>query len=141
MSQTQKRIIIQAYVTDIPGTPEERPFQLGNEFCKQMLERPIKAQVQLPAYDNIHLLPKFDSQKGKAWFIYDLDVTGRMTREELSKIPHEVYLASCRRDGDNVFWTFTPREIWSKQAKNYASMYTWGGGPEQERLAKLKGED
>ncbi|KAF2457215.1 hypothetical protein BDY21DRAFT_345234 [Lineolata rhizophorae] len=39
MPQTEKRIIIRARVTDIPGSPEGRLFQLGDKFCRQMLQR------------------------------------------------------------------------------------------------------
>ena len=95
----QTRVIIYACVTDLPGNPQARHYTLGDLFCKQVLKRHLNAKLQVSGYDHMYIPPGFDSdQPVKRWFIYDLNVTGRLKEEELLAIPHMVFLASRQND-------------------------------------------
>lgn len=95
MNNEPLRVIIRTCVTDIPGEPTERVYHLGGHFCQQILRRPLNINLQTTCYDAMHFLPNFDSKNAvRAWFIYDFNVTGPLTREEVCTITHEVYHAS-----------------------------------------------
>lgn len=92
MSST--RIIIYACVTDIDGCPQRRHLKLGEELCST-LDRPFNTTLLPAGYDHIHIPADFDSETPiKRWFVVDLDVNKTLSREEVSEIPHKVYLAS-----------------------------------------------
>jgi len=133
--EDEVRIIIRVRVTDIPGDRYRRDVTLGELCSESGLFRPIKHQITPDGYDHVVIPPGFDSEKPVGrWFIYDLNVKGPKTREELLAIPHKVYLA-CKNKDD---WVFVPRDTWLNAAKNYCTTYTWGGRVEQEWLAKIK---
>ncbi|RFU25280.1 hypothetical protein B7463_g11064, partial [Scytalidium lignicola] len=126
------RVIIRVCVTDIPGNPLERVYQLGSDFCTQMLARPFRTKVQEEGYDAMHILPNFDPKNSvKAWFLYDFNVTRPLSKEEVLQIQHEAYLATRQEDS----WIFTLQKGWIDPGKNYYSKYVWGGKVEQEWLA------
>ncbi|KAH9222681.1 hypothetical protein DL95DRAFT_143274 [Leptodontidium sp. 2 PMI_412] len=120
-----RRVIIRVCVTDIPAAnPQERVYRLGRDFCQQILQRSFNNNLQDECHDAMHFLPNFDSENNvKAWFIYDFDVTGPLSKEEVLTIPHEVYHATRKENT----WIFTPRERWIVEGRKYCSMYTWGG--------------
>lgn len=94
------RIIIHARVTDIPGELGRRYLTLIELFAKKLMDRPFQRQITPDGYDGSTIPPDFDSdQPIKRWFIYDLNVKGPKTREELVATTHKVYLA-CKRDED-----------------------------------------
>lgn len=89
------RIIIYARVTDIEGCPQGRHIKLGNDFCQDVLARPFKSTLRPGGYDHVHIPGGFDSDGPlKRWFILDLDVTQPLSREDVLRLPHKVYLAS-----------------------------------------------
>jgi hypothetical protein len=94
------RIVIQARVTDIPGVPRRRDIALGELFSEMVLGRPFQQAITPEGYDGVVIPPEFDSEKPvNRWFIYDFNVNGEKTREELLATPHKVYLA-CRKEDD-----------------------------------------
>jgi len=90
-----RRVIIKARVTDIEGAREERVRNFGQVFGLTVLERPLNfLQHDLP-HDEMHFLPNCDSEDPiAAWFVYDLNYAGELSKEDLGGIPHEVYVAS-----------------------------------------------
>jgi len=97
-STSPARVCIRACVTDVPGEPLSRTTTLGQEFCRKMLNRQFRSKPALEGYDHDHIPPSFDSLKPvSVWFVFDLNVTSELTREELSGVPHYVYLASKQR--------------------------------------------
>jgi hypothetical protein len=91
----EMRVIIRVRVTDIPGDMCRRHTTLGEMFSEKVLFRPIKQNITPDGYDGIVLLPGFDSPNPvKAWFVYDLNVKGKKTQEELLMTTHKVFLAS-----------------------------------------------
>lgn len=99
MNKNPLRVIIRVCVTDIPGNPLERPYNLGSDFSTQILDRPLSIKVQAGGYDAMHFLPNFDSGNTvRAWFLYDFNVTAPLNKEEVLVIPHEVYLATRQED-------------------------------------------
>ena len=91
----RRRVIIKAQVTKIEGTPEERVKNLGQIFGSHVLERSLNFQKDRVPHDEMHFLPRCDSKEPvEAWFMYDLNYSGELSKDELRKVPHEVYLAS-----------------------------------------------
>jgi hypothetical protein len=98
--EAEIRVIIHARVTDIPGNPYRRHITLGELFSEKVLHRPFKQAITPEGYDNVTIPPDFESEKPvKRWFIYDFNVEGEKTREELAATPHKVYLA-CKQEND-----------------------------------------
>ncbi|PVH92395.1 hypothetical protein DM02DRAFT_619972 [Periconia macrospinosa] len=127
------RVAIYVKVTDIEGDPLWRHIALGQAFCSNVLQRDFRYQIQSDGYDTCHLPPNFDSTHDVyAYFLFDIGVTGRLPRENLS---HFVYFAS-RVEGK---WSFIPRPTAIDKAKQRAQKYPWGGTVEQEMFAELKG--
>ncbi|TAQ88810.1 hypothetical protein B7494_g2867 [Chlorociboria aeruginascens] len=94
-----RRVIIRAWVTDIPADPQERVYCLGRDVCQQILYRPFNNNLQDKCHDAMHFLPNFDSENNvKAWFIYDFNVTGPLSKAAVLTIPHEVYQATRKED-------------------------------------------
>jgi len=103
MNNIPIRVIIKAYLKDIPAEIDQRVHRLGGDFCKQMLGRPINIQVQQGGYDAMHFLPGFDSvirndEDISRYFLYDFNVTGRLDKKELLGIEHRFYLATRSED-------------------------------------------
>lgn len=99
MDDTPRRVIIYTCVTDITGDPQRRHNTLGETFCKQVLGREFRAELQPSCYDHVHIPPDFDSDRPlKRWFILDLGVVQQLTPEAVARLPHSVYLAS-RQNG------------------------------------------
>jgi len=135
-SSTQMRAIIFVCVTDLPGEPLRRHTTLGEIFCSEVLHRPLNTQLHPSGYDGMIILEGFDSDKPvRRWFIYDLNVKGPLSQEELvAMIPHKVFLAS-RECGK---WTFISRDMWNESAKSRCKGYVWGGRREQEVVAAMR---
>jgi hypothetical protein len=88
-------------VTDIPGEPSRRFTTLGDIFAEKHLSRPIQQRITPDGYDGIVIPPQFNSETPVVrWFIYDLNVSGTKTRDELLQIPHKVFLA-CKQADSN----------------------------------------
>lgn len=95
LGNKQGRAIIRICVTNIPGEICRRPNTLGQIFCTNVLGRNFEHNVELPAYDMVHIPPGFDSEKDvKRWFVCDLNVQCELEREDVEKLPHAVYQAS-----------------------------------------------
>lgn len=95
-----ERVIIHVLVTDIPGCPQNRHNFIGDLFCNQVLERDFDTRLRTSGRDHIHLSPNFDTVKPvRKWFIIDLDVNGRLSRDEVKELPHQVYTLSRQGDG------------------------------------------
>ncbi|EKD15646.1 hypothetical protein MBM_06274 [Drepanopeziza brunnea f. sp. 'multigermtubi' MB_m1] len=146
---TPTRVIIRACVTDIPGDPHARPHRLGRDFCQQILSRPYADDLQAECHDATHILPNLDApNEGRAWFMYDFNVVGPLSKQEILAIPHSVYHATRRGDSwyvstwrwitdeqkslgltvyVRVHRVFTPRDSWVPEARKYCAMYPWGG--------------
>jgi hypothetical protein len=94
------RIIIRVRLTDIPKDPYRRHITLGELFSETTQFRRIDHSMTPDGYDHVVIPPDCNSEKPvDKWFIYDLNVKGEKTREELLATPHKVYLA-CK-DKDN----------------------------------------
>jgi hypothetical protein len=97
--EDEARIIIWARVTDIPGDPYRRHTTLGELFSANFPFRPFNLQITPDGYDGVILPPYFWSEKPvNKWFIYDLNVKGTKSKEELAATPHKVFLASKQED-------------------------------------------
>jgi hypothetical protein len=95
ISDTSCRVAIYAKVTDIEGDPLRRHVTLGQAFCSSVLSRDLRNQIQPDGYDACHIPPNFDSDKDvSVYFLFDIGVKGRLSEDDLSLIPHFVYLAS-----------------------------------------------
>ncbi|KAF1961586.1 hypothetical protein CC80DRAFT_401842 [Byssothecium circinans] len=130
------RVCIRICVTDVPGDPLDRTATLGRVFCSKILDRPFQPLPGLLGYDHGHIPPSFDSSNPvSAWFIYDLNVTSELGKEQLNDIPHYVFLASQQRTGE---LEFIPREMWIEKARERAKIYTWGGRQEQDELREMR---
>jgi len=93
------RIIIRARVTEIPGDAHRRDISLGKLFSEKVLGRPFRREITLQGYDHAIIPPGFDSENPiSIWFVYDINVSGKKTKEELLRTPHKVYLACKRKD-------------------------------------------
>ena len=93
------RIIIRACVTDVPGDPLRRATTLGEIFAGQVLGRPLRRLPHVTEYDGVHFLPDYSSEQPvRRWFMYDLNVRCRLSKDELLAIPYRVYLASLIDD-------------------------------------------
>ncbi|TQB67560.1 hypothetical protein MPDQ_005267 [Monascus purpureus] len=137
MDFDSKRVIIKARVTDIDGEPQRRSNTLGEAFCKQVLGREFHAQPQPTGYDHVHIPGEFDSAEPKErWFVFDLNVTGELSKEDVAQIPHQVYLASRRGNT----WEFIQRGSWVQKAKKGALRLTWGGKEEQKFVARMRNQ-
>ncbi|KAH9208897.1 hypothetical protein DL95DRAFT_372767 [Leptodontidium sp. 2 PMI_412] len=124
MDSNPLRVIIRVRVMDIPSEPEARVRYLGNSFCQQILGRQMNHDSKAECHDAEHCLPNFDSKHDvKAWFLYDFNVTRSFDKEEVTRIPHKVYLATRQSDS----WIFTSRDMWVESAKKSCATYTWGG--------------
>src|ERR1700712_670394 len=89
------RIILRTRVTDIPGEALKRPYTLGHAFCKKIMNRPLNPTVSISGYDGMYIPHSFDSAVPlKRWFIFDLNVTGILSKKEIKDIPHYVYQVS-----------------------------------------------
>ncbi|KAJ5348205.1 hypothetical protein MYU51_011051 [Penicillium brevicompactum] len=131
------RVIIYACVTDIVGSPQRRHLRLGEDLC-MMMNRPFQAALSPAGYDHVHIPADFDSENPiRRWFIVDLNVTQALSREEVSHIPHQVYLAS-RQNGK---LTFIARDHWADKAKARAASYIWGGRQEQKMIDVMRNEN
>ncbi|KAI5242902.1 hypothetical protein E4T42_07570 [Aureobasidium subglaciale] len=113
-----ERIIIRAYVTDIPGVSEVRPWTLAKLFLKHERGGYLDKQN-----DFIHGLPGFDvldeNRKIKRWYMVDLNMSGSPDGEA-SSVPHGVYLATRTDEGCT----------WEDKAKIFTRQYSWGGTKE-----------
>jgi hypothetical protein len=95
------RIVVRARVTDIPGSPLSRHIALANLFSAKVLGRKYQHKIISKGYDGVIIPPNFDSEMPiNRWFIYDLNVIGEKTREELLTLPHKVYLG-CKQENDD----------------------------------------
>ncbi|KAH8696975.1 hypothetical protein GQ44DRAFT_718609 [Phaeosphaeriaceae sp. PMI808] len=131
------RICIRVCVHDIPGNPLERTSTLGKLFCQKVLQRQFQEALDVKGYDHGHIPPGFNSPNPlKVWFIFDLDVKSKLNKEQLSRVPHSVYLASLQKSGE---LEFIPRNNWKEAAQKRASIYVWGG-PEEQRLVEAMRE-
>jgi methylsterol monooxygenase len=93
------RIIIYVCVADIPGSPQRRHIALGDAVCRDLLNRKFHATLHPAVYDHVHIPPDFDSVIPlKRWFIFDLNVREALSYNDVTRMPHLVYLAS--RQGD-----------------------------------------
>jgi len=129
------RVILYIRVTDLPGSPQNRHNTLGNLFCQQILNRNFNNQVQVSNYDYMHLPPNFDTDKPvRRWFVFDLNVNCRLSKEEVLSLPHDVYSVSQQDDE----WRFLEKPHYVDKAKNICSTYCWGGRREQELVAQMK---
>lgn len=100
MNSHPTRIVIYARVTDITGCPRRRYLTLGEAFCANVLGHEYHYDLDPAGYDHVHIPADFcSSEPLKRWFILDLDVMQPLTKEEVSQLPHEVYLASLQ-DGE-----------------------------------------
>jgi hypothetical protein len=98
--EDEMRIVIRVRVTDLPGDPYRRDVTLGELFSEKVLGRPMKQTITPDGYDGVVIPPEFNSDKPvNRWFIYDLNVKGEKTKEELLATPHNVYLA-CKQNDD-----------------------------------------
>lgn len=87
-------MIIRALVTDIEGAPEERVKVFGQIFASQILGRTFNPRRQDTPHDELHFLPGCDSRKPtKGHFIYDINFSKDLTKDELQQIRHDVYYA------------------------------------------------
>ena len=99
MEHEPKRICIYVCVTDIDGCPQRRHLTVGDQFCQEILGSHFNSALHPASYDHVHIPGEFDSlQPLKRWFILDLAVRKRLGDNEVSNLPHEVYLAS-KQDG------------------------------------------
>ncbi|KAK4910571.1 hypothetical protein LTR49_020775 [Elasticomyces elasticus] len=88
-----QRVIVRAYVQDIPGDLQARPFTLGELFCQSELKRSLREHND-NGFDAVHIPPSFDSENNvKVWFMFDLGVKGPITRGELLQIPLNAFVA------------------------------------------------
>ncbi|KAH7016607.1 hypothetical protein B0J12DRAFT_418249 [Macrophomina phaseolina] len=149
------RICIYVRVTDIPGDPLARSDMLGKLFCEEVLRRPFRPALSPSSYDYGHLLPGFDSQEPVSkWFIYDLNVTCELAKDELVNIPHHVFFASLQ-GGDELRVDeipsslhyrllivcnrrFIPRPNSAEAAQKRARIYYWGGRNEQQIARQMR---
>ena len=90
------RVVTRAYVPDILGKPRQNPLGLGQIYCRHILQRDFRPEADSSGYcDSFHALLRHDSTEAVlAWFLYDMDVREPFSKEEISRLPHEVYLAS-----------------------------------------------
>ncbi|KAL3494145.1 hypothetical protein BJX62DRAFT_234517 [Aspergillus germanicus] len=129
------RIIIYVCVADIPGDPQRRHIALGDAVCRDLLDRKFHATLHPAVYDHVHIPPDFDSVISlRRWFIFDLNVRETLSYNDVTRMPHLVYLAS--RQGDE--WMFIRRDKWTEKAKSRAASYTWGGNLEQKLVAEMR---
>ncbi|KAF2787485.1 hypothetical protein K505DRAFT_190728, partial [Melanomma pulvis-pyrius CBS 109.77] len=130
------RVCIRACVTDVPGNPLERTTTLGQAFCRKILNRQFQSIPDLLGYDHDHIRPSFDSPNPVlVWFVFDLNVTSELSREQLHNIPHFVYIATRQRASE---LEFISRDIWVNKGRELAKMYRWGGREEQEELRAMR---
>lgn len=95
MESVPKRICVYTHVTDIDGHPQRRHTKIGEDFCQTVLGRPFNSTLNPSNYDHIHIPGDFDSSEPlKRWFILDLDVIQRLSKEQVLQLAHEVYVAS-----------------------------------------------
>ena len=98
-----QRVIIYARVSDVPDNPQRRHITLGDLLCKEVLNQGFHPQLQVTGYDHVHIPARFGSAKPfKRWFIFDLNVVTKLAREDVARIPHQVFLAS-RQAGDKRY--------------------------------------
>ncbi|KAL4986290.1 hypothetical protein BDW68DRAFT_178907 [Aspergillus falconensis] len=129
------RVLVFARVSDIPGHPQARHIALGDLLTGDLLGRKFHAIPRLPVYDHVHIPADFDSsQPLERWFIFDLNVGESLSRIEVTRLPHLVYLAS--RQGDQ--WILIRRDTSVEKAKSKAASFTWGGRSEQKLVTELK---
>ncbi|KAL6234335.1 hypothetical protein BDW75DRAFT_241234 [Aspergillus navahoensis] len=129
------RVLVYARVSDIPGHPQARHIALGDLLTGDLLGRKFHAIPRPPVYDHVHIPADFDSsQPLERWFIFDLNVGESLSRSEVTRLPHLVYLAS--RQGDQ--WLFIRRDTSLEKAKTKAASFTWGGRSEQKLVSELK---
>lgn len=88
-STKEQRVIIRAHVKHILGNPLAHPFTLGKLFSQKILNRELRKEWNPNGLDAIHILPGFDSQND----IIDFGVKCHIKRPELTKTPHQQYLA------------------------------------------------
>ena len=94
-----ERVILHVCVTDLPGLPQNRHNFLGTLFCEQVLNRRFNNQLQVSKYDYMHLPPNFDTdQPVRRWFVCDLNVKGRLSKDDVLSLPHRVYNVSRQDD-------------------------------------------
>lgn len=94
------RVLVYARVSDIPGNPQARHIALGDLLTGNLLGRRFYATPRPPVYDHVHIPADFDSSEPlERWFIFDLNVGETLSRSEVTRLPHLVYLAS--RQGDD----------------------------------------
>lgn len=99
MDTSPQRVVLQIYVTDLPGSPQNRHNVLGEAVCKQILKRGFNNQIRKSSYDYMHIPPNFDTDKRvRRWFICDLNVKCRLSKEEVFDLPHKVYSISWQKN-------------------------------------------
>jgi hypothetical protein len=99
LNQQSQRAILYICVTDLPGSPQNRHNVLGNAFCQKILNRDFNNKLQIPNYDYMHLPPEFDTDRPvRRWFVFDLNVNGRLEKDEVLGLPHQVYFVSCQNN-------------------------------------------
>jgi len=99
MNGEPRRVIIRARVTDMEGGREERVKNFDQVFGLTVLERPLNLLLRDLPHDEMHFLPNCDSEDSvAAWFVYDLNCAGDLSKEDLGKISHEMYIPSLVND-------------------------------------------
>jgi len=105
MIQTSYCVVIRVRVQDIPSNKNSRVRCLGKEFCQQVMGREMNLDLESACHGAEHYLPNFDSDNDvRSWFIYDFNVKGTLSRQDLLDVPDMVYLASRVNDT----WHVTP---------------------------------
>lgn len=95
MEHVSQRICIYVHINDIDGCAQRRHTRIGEDFCQDILSRPFNLALNPASYDHIHIPADFDSPEPlKRWFILDLDVRQKLSKNQVLELPHQVYLAS-----------------------------------------------
>lgn len=144
-------MILRVLTIDIPGNLQDRQNTIARMFCKQVLNCLFNREIQVSKYDYSHVTPDFDSNTPvRRWFIYDLNVTHPLTRQEILSLAHVVYQVSQQGNKWYVSGTITHydliwlsrffivKERWVENVKQYCNIYHWGGKLEQEKVAQMR---
>jgi methylsterol monooxygenase len=99
MGSDPTRVVIYVTVTDIDALPPQtRHIQIGEQFCKYT-DREFHVTLNPALYYHIRIPADFDSPEPvRRWSILDLNVTQALDKEDVCKLPHQVFLATKRGD-------------------------------------------
>lgn len=93
------RVAIRVCPSDIPAHPQDRQNTLAKLYCRTVLSREFNPVLDPLNYDFSHALPGFDSDTmGKRWYLVDLNITSRLSKDDVLAIPHKVYALSKQGD-------------------------------------------